>query len=207
VNVFRQSYIVCEHTRIPCYLVKCLCKVFDVEHNYHQFVRRPYVKRFVICYRTVVCLSVCPVCLSCSVCDVGVWWPKVGWIQVKLGMQVGLGPGHILLDGTQVSSTKGHSSPQFAAHICFGQIARWIKIPLGSKVGLDPSDIVLHGNPAPPPQKRAEPFPQFSAHIYYGQTAASFRMKLGIEVGLVHGHIVLEMNPAVPPPKGYSPQF
>ena len=99
VNISRQSYIVCERTRIPCYLVKCLYEVFDVEHNYHQFVGRPYVKRFVICYLTVVCPSVCPACLSCPVCDVGVWWPKVGWIQVKLGMQVGLGPGHILLDG------------------------------------------------------------------------------------------------------------
>jgi len=37
-------------------------------------------------------LSICPVC------NVGVLWP-VGWIKMKLGMKVGLGPGHIVLDG------------------------------------------------------------------------------------------------------------
>jgi len=30
---------------------------------------RPFVKRFAVCYRTVVCLS-------CPVCDVGVLWPN-----------------------------------------------------------------------------------------------------------------------------------
>jgi len=42
---------------------------------------RPFVKRFALCYQTVVCLS----CLSCSVlsvclyvceCDIGVLWPN-----------------------------------------------------------------------------------------------------------------------------------
>jgi len=28
-----------------------------------QFFGRPFVKRFALCYQTVVCLSVCPVCL------------------------------------------------------------------------------------------------------------------------------------------------
>ena len=57
---------------------------------------RPFVKRFALCYQTVVCLSVCPVCLS--VCDAGVLCQMVGWIKMKLGMLVGLGPGHIVLD-------------------------------------------------------------------------------------------------------------
>jgi len=42
---------------------------------------RPSVKRFALCYRTIVCLSYpvlfsvfCPVCLS--VCNVGVLWPN-----------------------------------------------------------------------------------------------------------------------------------
>jgi len=34
---------------------------------------RPFVKRFTLCHRTVVCLSVC---LSCPVCDVVVLWPN-----------------------------------------------------------------------------------------------------------------------------------
>ena len=42
----------------------------------------------------------CPVCLSvCSVCNVGILWPTVGWIKMKLGTHIGFGPGHIMLDG------------------------------------------------------------------------------------------------------------
>jgi len=36
--------------------------------------RRPFVKRFALCYGTVVCLSVCPDC------NVGVLWPN-GWMD------------------------------------------------------------------------------------------------------------------------------
>ena len=50
---------------------------------------RPFIKQFALRYRTVV-LSICPVC------DVGVLWPN-GWMdQDKFGMQIGLGPGHIV---------------------------------------------------------------------------------------------------------------
>jgi len=34
-----------------------------------------------------------------SVYNVGVLSQTVGWIKMKLGMQVGLGPGHIVLGG------------------------------------------------------------------------------------------------------------
>jgi len=52
---------------------------------------QPFGKRFALCYWTVV--------LSClSVCDVGVLWQMVGRIKMKLGMQVGLGPSHTVLD-------------------------------------------------------------------------------------------------------------
>jgi len=40
----------------------------------YSFVERPFVKRFALCYRTVVCLSVCPVC------NVGVLWQN-GWMN------------------------------------------------------------------------------------------------------------------------------
>ena len=48
---------------------------------------RPFVKRFAVCYRTVV-LSVTVYCGQ-----------TVGWIKMKLGMEVGLGPGDFLFDG------------------------------------------------------------------------------------------------------------
>ena len=62
---------------------------------------------------------------------------------MKLGMPVGLGPGHIVL-GVNPAPTllKGHSPrPQFSAHICCGQMAAWIKMPLGMEVGLGPDDL------------------------------------------------------------------
>jgi len=40
------------------------------------------------------CLS----CVSCSVCDVGVFGQTVGRIKMKYGMKVGLGPGHVVLN-------------------------------------------------------------------------------------------------------------
>ena len=72
---------------------------------------------------------------------------------MKLGTQVRLGPGYIMLDGNPaLPPPKGHN-PQFSAHICCGQMAGWIKMPLGMEVGLDPSDTVLDGDPAPLPKK------------------------------------------------------
>jgi len=115
---------------------------------------RPFVKQFALCYQTLSVLSVY---------NVGVLWPN-GWIKVKLGMQVGLEPGHIVLDGDPVPH------PQFSAHICCGQMAEWIKMPLGTEVGLGPGHIVLDGDSAPPPPKRGTA-PQFSANVYCGQTA------------------------------------
>ena len=78
---------------------------------------------------------------------------------MKLGVQVGLGPGHIALDGEAATPhPRGHSScPHFRPiSSCCGQMAGWMKI-FGMKVGLDPSDIVLDGDPATPPKKGAEP--------------------------------------------------
>ena len=45
-----------------------------VRVNVISLFRRPFLKRFALCYRTVVCLSVC---LSCNV---GVLWPN-GWVD------------------------------------------------------------------------------------------------------------------------------
>ena len=70
---------------------------------------------------------------------------------MKLGVQVGLDPGHIVLDFDPAPPPpKGHS-PQFSAHIRCGQMAAWIKMPLGVEVGLGPGDFVLDGDPAPLP--------------------------------------------------------
>ena len=65
----------------------------------------------------------CPVSL-CPVCNVGVLWPN-GWIKMKLGMQVSLGPVHIVLDGDPAPLPQRGTAPhsQFLAHIRCGQMA------------------------------------------------------------------------------------
>jgi len=70
----------------------------------------------------------------------------------KFGTQVGLGLGHIALDGdpAPLPQEKGHSPPNFWAHIYYGQTDGWIKMPLGMEVGLGAGHIVLDGDPAPP---------------------------------------------------------
>jgi len=68
---------------------------------------------------------------------------------MPLGMEVGLGRDHIVLDGDRAQPPKGgQPPPQFSAHVCRDQTAACIKIPLGTVIG--PGHIVLDGNPAPP---------------------------------------------------------
>jgi len=111
------------------------------------------------------CLSVCPV-LSCPVLSVCLsvmlvyCGQMVRRIKMKLGMQVGIGPGHIVLDGDPAPPPQRGTAPQFSAHIRCGQMAAWIKMSLGMELGLGPGDFVLDGNPAPPPQTGTEP-PKF----------------------------------------------
>ena len=89
---------------------------------------------------------------------------------MPLGTEIGLGPGHIVLDGDPSPPKRAHR--QFSSHdYNCRQAAGWIKIPHGTKVGIGPGHVVLDGDPTPPPRKGAQP-PQFSAHVYCGQTVA-----------------------------------
>ena len=59
-------------------------------------------------------------CLSCPVCDVRVGYcgQTVGRIKMKLGMQIGLGPGHNVLDGNPaLPPIKGRSPPIIGPHL------------------------------------------------------------------------------------------
>jgi len=51
---------------------------------------------------------------------------------MKLGMQVGLGPGDIVLDGDPALPSKKGTAPKFSAHVYSGQtdVCRPIRIPL-----------------------------------------------------------------------------
>jgi len=104
---------------------------------------------------------------------------------MKLGIQVGRGPGHVVLDGDPAPPPpKGHSPhPIFGPYLLWPNGAAWIKMRLGIELG----DFVLDGDPTlPSPKKGAEPPPQFLAHLCCGQTAACIKMPLGMEVGLMH---------------------
>jgi len=102
---------------------------------------------------------------------------------MPLGMEVGLGPGHIVLihrihrihrrqhaftddtgmskhrlsplDGDQARPRTGsrHSTSHLSAHVHYGQTAGWIKMPLSTKVGFGPGHILCWTLP----QKGAQP--------------------------------------------------
>jgi len=75
----------------------------------------------------------CPVCLSdMSVLSVTLvhCGQMVGWIKMKLGMQVGLCPVHIVLDGDPAPFAKGAQAPIFGPYLlwpngCMDQDATW----------------------------------------------------------------------------------
>jgi len=84
---------------------------------------------------------------------------------MKLGMQVGLGTGHIALDGDPAPPPQRGTAPNFWP-MCCGQTAGQIKLPLGTEVGVDPGTIVLHGDPVPPPKKGGTSAPaHFLGHV------------------------------------------
>ena len=75
-----------------------------------------------------------------------------------LGGDVGLGPVDIVLDGGSSSPPpKGHSPPQFPAHVCCGQAAGCIKMSLVRVIGLGPGHIVLDWTQLPIPERGTAP--------------------------------------------------
>jgi len=54
--------------------------------------------------------------------------------DAPLGMEVGLRPGHTVIDEDTAPPERGRPTPppQFSAHVCCGQTAGWIKMPLRS---------------------------------------------------------------------------
>jgi len=109
-----------------------------------------------MCYHTVVCLSVCPVCPVMSVLSLTLVYcgQTVAWINMKLGMQVQASALATLCQmEIQLPLLQKGRRPLFSAHICCDQMTRWIKMPLSMEVGLGPGHIVLDGDPAPLPQK------------------------------------------------------
>ena len=132
----------------------------------------------------------------------------VGRIKIKLGVQIGLGPGHIVLDGDPAVPPPlkegGAEPPVFGPHmlwpsVCMDQDATWY----GGRP--QPRGLCVRWDPAPLPKKGQSP--PFSAHVYCGQTAGRIKMPLGMEIGLGPGHIVLDGDPAPLPKNRAQSQF
>ena len=114
---------------------------------------------------------------------------RVGWINMKLGTEVGLNSSHTASDedpAPPLQKGAGHSNPNFgpcivakiggavycALPMYCGQMAGWIKMTLRREVDLGPGDIVLDGDSATPPKKGGQSTPQYWP-MYCGQTAGS----------------------------------
>jgi len=76
----------------------------------------------------------------------------VGWIRMPLGMEVGLGPGHVVLDGDPAPPISGP---------CLLWPNGWMDqdatLPLGTEVGLGRGHIVSDGDRAAPHGKGTAP--------------------------------------------------
>ena len=111
-------------------------------HCFYLFCHRFWAivcKTVTLCYGTVV-LSVC---LSVTLVYIVATGQTVGWIKMKLGIDAGLDPFDIVLDGDPAPpegdgdpAPPEGAQPRFSANVCCGQTAGWIKILLGREVGL-----------------------------------------------------------------------
>ena len=89
---------------------------------------------------------------------------------MKLGMEVGLGPSHIVLDGDPALQKNGTQPPPPIFGPCLLWPNGWIHQDANLYGGsFGPGDNVLDGDPALP---KKEPSPQFLAHVCCGQTVA-----------------------------------
>ena len=88
-------------------------------------------------------------------------------------MEVGLGPGRIVLDGDSAPPPKKEAQQpiHFSAHVYCGQMAGCIKMPLGMEVDFGLGHIVLDGEGTQLSPKTGTAAPQLSAHVCCGQMA------------------------------------
>ena len=86
--------------------------------NVHAFYTGSYH------FWTTVCNMVRPIqsdrCLSCLSVTLVYCGQTVGRIKMKLGTQLVIGPGYIVLDGNPALPPPKRQSPHFSAHICCG---------------------------------------------------------------------------------------
>ena len=127
-----------------------------------------------------------------------------GRIKMALGMEVGPGPVHIVLDGDIVPLPQkgGRAPPIFGPSLLWPngwmhQGATWY----GGRLSL--GDCVRWGRSLLSQKERSPT--QFSAHVYCGQTAAWIKMPLSTAVDLGLRDIMFDVDPATPRKKAQPP--
>jgi len=121
---------------------------------------------------------------------------------MPLGMDVGLSPGDLVLDGNPVFPPQnGGGAPPI-----FGRCLLWPNGWMDQDATChedrpQPTRLFVRCGPSSLPTKGVEHSPQFSAHFYCGQMAGCIKMPLGVEAGLSPGDFVLDGDPA-PSQKG-----
>ena len=120
-----------------------------------------------MCFWATVCktvrLMLSDRCLSCLSCPVlSVTWvycgQTVGRIKMKLGVQVGLGPGHIVLDEHPAPPPPKGRTPNFRPYLLWPN--GWMHQDATCYGGMpQPRGLCVRWGPSPPPK--------FSAQVYY----------------------------------------
>jgi len=131
---------------------------------------------------------------------------------MKLGKQVGLGPGHIVLDGDPAPPPQRGTAPNVRP---IPVAAKWMhgsRRHLLMEIGLGQGDSVLDGDPALPPHKGDRAPSKFSAHVYSGQTAGRIKMVLAIGGRPQSRRLCVRWGPSSPrksaqPPPNFCPMF
>ena len=122
-----------------------------------------------------------PLSVLC-VCDIGYCGQTVGWIKMKLGMEVGLGPGHIVLDGTKLLLPKGAQPPSLGPCLLWpngwmDQDATWC----GGRP--QPSPHCVRWGPSSHSPKGCS-LPNFRPISVVAKWLDRLRVPLGMEVGI-----------------------
>jgi len=102
---------------------------------------------------------------------------------MKLGMEVGLGRGLIVLDGDPAAPPQKGYSPNFwPISIVLIRLDGSICQPIGRGGRPLPRRHCVRWGPSSPSPKGAQP--PFSAHVCYGQTVGWIKVPIGGEVDL-----------------------
>ena len=125
------------------------------------------------------------------------------WIKMSLGMEVGLGPGDLVLNGNPAPPPQRGAPPPEIFSPCLLRPNGWMDEGGTWHRGRpQPRRLCVRWGPSPLPPKGGGAPSQFSAHFYCGQTAGGIKMPLGVDVGLSPGDFVLDGDPVLPPNKG-----